>query len=198
MPNDYKRMGILRDGKKLFTVVFSWSKMMLFWSKRMVSFRKVHWVFFLSLQLRSLLEKKTEWTFLQDTILLLQDNIILLQEKTTVKSFLPSRSSSSLYNHEANNTDVCHLTALKNFILSRISQQFHDEILKQMPFNCVNVSSYPESKRKFWKYLHLTWKIKAEKQKKAGKNRWLFCQQTEHQPFWALKGLRSQWNFLRW
>ena len=36
--------------------------------------------------------KKTQWTFLQDTILLLQDNIILLQEKTTVKSFLPSLS----------------------------------------------------------------------------------------------------------
>ena len=47
LPKDYIRMGILRDGKKLFTVVFSWSKMMLSWSKRMVSWRKVHWVFFL-------------------------------------------------------------------------------------------------------------------------------------------------------
>ena len=46
LPKDYIRMGILRDGKKLFTVVFSWSKMMLSWSKRMVSWRKVHWVFF--------------------------------------------------------------------------------------------------------------------------------------------------------
>ena len=60
--------------------------------------------FFFSNEERSSSErKKTQWTFLKDTILLLKDNIILLKEKTNGKSFLPSRSSSSLYNLEANN-----------------------------------------------------------------------------------------------
>ena len=58
LPKDYIRMGILRDGKKLFTVVFSWSKMMLSWSKRMVSWRKVHWVFFLERRTKFEWEKK--------------------------------------------------------------------------------------------------------------------------------------------
>ena len=53
----------LRDGKKLFPFVFSFSKMMLSFSKRMVSFRKVHWVFFLSLELRSSFEKKNSMDF---------------------------------------------------------------------------------------------------------------------------------------
>ena len=37
--------------------------MMLSFSKRMVSFRKVHWVFFLSLELRSSFEKKNSMDF---------------------------------------------------------------------------------------------------------------------------------------
>jgi len=63
LPKDYIRMGILRDGKKLFTVVFSWSKMMLSWSKRMVSWRKVHWVFFLERRTKFEWEKKNSMDF---------------------------------------------------------------------------------------------------------------------------------------
>ena len=98
------------------------------WSKRLVSWRKVHWVwfherrmcfpegksieFFFSNEERSSSErKKTQWTFLKDTILLLKDNIILLKEKTNGKSFLPSRSSSSLYNLEANNINWFYFPA---------------------------------------------------------------------------------------
>ena len=43
--------------------MLSFSKMMLSFSKRMVSFRKVHWVFFLSLELRSSFEKKNSMDF---------------------------------------------------------------------------------------------------------------------------------------
>ena len=69
--------------------------------------------FFFSNEERSSSErKKTQWTFLKDTILLLKDNIILLKEKTNGKSFLPSRSSSSLYNHEANNINWFYFSIL--------------------------------------------------------------------------------------
>ena len=68
--------------------------------------------FFFSNEERSSSErKKTQWTFLKDTILLLKDNIILLKEKTNGKSFLPSRSSSSFYNLEANNINWFYFPA---------------------------------------------------------------------------------------
>ena len=106
-PRDHGRIGQLRDGKiflsllfllwqndvvsqesqtlfcpseEMFEFFFSLTHMkMLSFSKMMLSFRKVHWVFFShsNFVLRS--RKKTQWTFLQDNIILLQDNIIILR-----------------------------------------------------------------------------------------------------------------------
>ena len=103
LPKDYIRMGILRDGKKLISCFLLKQNDVVLKQKDGV-LKESPLSFFFSNEERSSSErKKTQWTFLKDTILLLKDNIILLKEKTNGKSFLPSRSSSSLYNHEANN-----------------------------------------------------------------------------------------------
>ena len=69
--------------EEMFEVFFHERNMkMLSWSKMMLSWRKVHWVFFLE---RSSSErKKTQWTFLKDNIILLKDNIFIwVREKKT-------------------------------------------------------------------------------------------------------------------
>ena len=131
LPKDYIRMGILRDGKKLFPFLLSWSKMMLSWGK-------VHWVFFSNEEQmswgrveffcpegRRVSSKSPEGqkisTLPKDICsserkklngLSLRTTSFCWRIKEMEESFLPSRSSSSLDNLEANNSNCFYFSIL--------------------------------------------------------------------------------------
>ena len=158
----------LRDGKKLFPFVFSFSKMMLSFSKRMVSFRKVHWVFFLSLELRSSFEKKNSMDFpsgqhhfasgqhlhitfvkknlkhflfrTKESLTFLRDYIILPPEKKIDKKILHPSVSQSSHDLLGNKKPLSHFSSWDH-ISSRM--QFH--IPRTHPFKITKSGGLPFS-----------------------------------------------------
>ena len=112
LPKDYIRMGYWGMAKNFLQLFSPEAKWCCPEAKGWCPEGKSIEFFFSNEERSSSERKKTQWTFLKDTILLLKDNIILLKEKTNGKSFLPSRSSSSLYNHEANNINWFYFSIL--------------------------------------------------------------------------------------
>ena len=125
----------LRDGKKLFPFVFSFSKMMLSFSKRMVSFRKVHWVFFShsNFVLRS--RKKTQWTFLQDNIILLQDNIFILRSWKKPSNISSSGQKRVWLSFETTSFCRRRKNIDKKILHPSVSQSSHDLLGNKKPLS---------------------------------------------------------------